>query len=98
MSGDPVKVASNVYRKVFENESVRLLEANHDAGVKTPMHHHPKHLIYFLEGGRERFTFPDGKVKEGTTKAGDVIWEEEFSHTSENIGKTKVHALIIELK
>lgn len=98
MSGDPVKVASNVYRTVFENESVRLLEANLRKGQKAAMHRHPRHLIYILESGRERFTYSDGKIREARMNAGDAVWEEELSHSSENIGKTTVHALIFELK
>jgi quercetin dioxygenase-like cupin family protein len=98
MPGDPTKVASNVYRTVFENEHMRLLEARLRKGQKAAMHHHPKHLVYILEPGKERFTYSDGRVEEAKMKAGDAIWVEEMSHSSENIGKTTVHALIIELK
>jgi quercetin dioxygenase-like cupin family protein len=98
MSGDPIKVASKVYRKVFENDRVRLLEANLGVGVKAPMHRHPPHLVYVLEPGKERFTYSDGNVEEATMKAGQIVWLEGMSHSSENIGKTKVRALIFELK
>lgn len=98
MSRDPIKVASKVYRTVFENDSVRLLEANLRKGQKAPMHHHPRHLVYVLESGRERFTLSNGKTRDADMNAGDAVWEEEMSHSSENIGKTTVHALIFELK
>jgi hypothetical protein len=30
--------------------------------------------------------------------AGEVLWGEELSHATENVGETAVHALIIEFK
>jgi len=98
MSGDPVKVASKIYHTVFENDRIRLLEANLRKGQKAEMHHHPRHLVYVLESGHERFSYPDGKSEEAWMKAGDAVWVEDQWHASENIGKTKVRALIIELK
>jgi quercetin dioxygenase-like cupin family protein len=98
MSGDPVKVASNVYHTVFENDRIRLLEANLRKGQKAAMHRHPRHLVYVLESGRERFTTSDGKTEEAQMNAGDTVWVEEQWHSSENIGNTDVRALIIELR
>ena len=98
MSADPVKVAPNVYRVVFENERVRVLEAKAKKGQKSAMHKHPSNFVYVLESGQAKFTSPDGKTQKVQMKAGDALWFDEQEHASENVGTTTARALIVELK
>jgi quinol monooxygenase YgiN len=47
---------------------------------------------------RIRFTLPDGSVRMREAKAGDVLFSEEVTHASENIGDTDAHGILVELK
>ena len=53
---DPVKVASNVYKFIMENDRVRVLEVVFKRGDKTVIHDHPDHLVYVLNGGKVNMT------------------------------------------
>ena len=57
-----------------------------------------KKVIYIINGGTTKTTLSDGKVSEMTTKTDDIRWNEAVTHNNENIGKTEIHALVIELK
>ena len=58
MAEDSVKVAPDVYKVLFENEKVRVLEVEMEEGSGTEMHSHPDTLIYVLSGGKVNFTDP----------------------------------------
>jgi len=62
------------------------------------MHSHPEYILYPLTGGTMKTTLSDGKTSEMTTKKGEVRWNEAVTHNNENVGKTEVRALVIELK
>ncbi|MFI5166993.1 MAG: cupin domain-containing protein [Thermoanaerobaculales bacterium] len=98
LAEDPVKVAPNVYKVILENEHVRVLSVTLKPGEKSPMHSHPANVVYTLNDSKVRFTMPDGKSVDADLKAGNCIWNEAQTHAGENIGKTTVHALVIELK
>jgi oxalate decarboxylase/phosphoglucose isomerase-like protein (cupin superfamily) len=82
----------------FENDRVRVLEANLPPGVKEEVHSHPAYVIYVLEGGRYRNYASDGKVTEGELKTGDVLYREPLTHAAENIGDKPLHMILVELK
>ena len=62
MAEDAVKVAPDVYKVVFENAKVRVLEVEMEEGSRTEMHSHPDTLIDILSGGTVAFTDPSGQV------------------------------------
>ena len=82
----------------FENDRVRVLEANLPQGVKEEVHSHSAYVIYVLEGGRYRNYASDGKVTEGELKAGEVLFREPLTHAAQNIGDKSLHMILIELK
>jgi quercetin dioxygenase-like cupin family protein len=98
LADDPVKVAPNVYKVILENEHVRVLSVTMQPGGKTPMHSHPANIVYSLSTAKVRFTTPDGKSVDVALKAGDIVWNEAQTHTTENVGTTKVRALVVEMK
>jgi quercetin dioxygenase-like cupin family protein len=77
---------------------VRILDVRLKPGEKTPMHSHPNLVVYPLTGGTIKSTLTNGKTTTATIKAGHVVWHNAQTHTSENVGKTEIHALGIELK
>jgi len=87
-----------LYTARFENAYVRVYEYRIQPGVKDPMHSHPHGLVYVLAGGSLRSTSPAGEVAVHDLKAGDLSWREALSHSLENVGKSELHALSIELK
>jgi len=95
---DAAKVSPKLVRVTFENERVRVLEARSSPGDKEQRHSHPASLVYVIEGGTLRITTPDGKSTDVRFKTGDTIWREPVTHAAENIGTTRFHALIVELK
>ena len=95
---DPAVVNANTIKVRFENDRVRVLEANLPPGVKEAVHSHPAYVIYVLEGGRYRNYASDGKVTEGEFKSGEVIFREPITHAAENIGDTTLHIILVELK
>ena len=94
---DPVTVAPNNVKVLLENDRVRVLDFRAKAGEKIPMHSHPAYVTYLISGsGKTKFTSPDGKVRESDAKAGQALWNEAETHSSEST--SAVHALLIELK
>lgn len=53
---DPLDAASNVYRRIMENDRVRVLKVTFQPGDKAAMHHHPDHVVYVLSGGKAKMT------------------------------------------
>jgi len=96
--GDPVKVDASHFKVIFENEKVRVVEFHSKPGDKIAMHTHPDHVIYALTDGKVRHTLPDGKTVEKDMKAGQAVWVGTTTHSSENIGKTDLNAILYELK
>src|SRR5438270_8202120 len=95
---DAAVVNSKTIQVKFENDRVRVLEANLPPGVKEAVHSHPAYVIYVVEGGRYRNYASDGKVTEGEFKTGDVIFREPITHAAENIGDKPMHFILVELK
>ena len=94
---DPAKV-SKAHIEKLNNDQVQVLEFHSRPGDKTPMHSHRWNVVYVVQGGKERFTSADGKSQEREFKAGEVLWREPSSHSSENVGTTELIAVIVELK
>jgi beta-alanine degradation protein BauB len=95
---DPVVVQSKTVKLKFENERVRVLEAELPPGVKEQVHSHPAYVIYVLAGGKVRNYAADGKTSETELKTGDVLYREPLTHAAENIGSTTMHFILVELK
>ena len=95
---DPLVVGPDIYKLVFENERVRVMEVTFNPGDKIGSHSHPDHLAYILEPGLIRISHPDGTSMDVDGKAGDVLWIKAETHSAENIGSTKMRILVVELK
>jgi beta-alanine degradation protein BauB len=96
MAGYAADVAPHVYKVVFENEHMRVLEVKMEPGGHTDMHSHPDNLIYTIAGGKVEFTAPSGEVTELEVPSGSSIWMEATDHETDNVGDTAIHALLIE--
>jgi quercetin dioxygenase-like cupin family protein len=95
---DPAVVNAKTIKVKFENERVRVLEAELSPGVKEQVHSHPAYVIYVLAGGKYRNYAADGKTTEGELKTGEVLYRDPLTHAAENIGNTTMHMILVELK
>lgn len=95
---DALQAASNVYKLKMENDRIRVFDARFKPGEKAAMHMHPDHVVYILSDGRLKLTPAKGKIQELDLKAGQAIWMDATSHAAENLGKTDLHLLVVELK
>jgi quercetin dioxygenase-like cupin family protein len=98
MADDATKVAPHIYKVLFENERVRMLDVTMEPGARSEMHSHPAYWVYFLAGGKVRFTAPSGETAEVEVPTGGSMWREGEEHSTENIGGTALRALFCEPK
>ncbi len=82
----------------FENDRVRILESALPPGGKEKIHSHPACVVHFIEGGKVINHAADGTSTESEIKAGVTVYREPVTHWTENIGKTTIRAVIVELK
>jgi beta-alanine degradation protein BauB len=95
---DPAVVNAKTIKVKFENDRVRVLEAELPAGTKEQVHSHPAYVIYVLAGGKVRNYAADGKITEAELKTGEVLYREPLTHAAENIGNMTMHMILVELK
>lgn len=96
---DATKLAPQMYKVVLENSHVRVIDYHIKPGEKEPMHSHPCGVVvYYFTDSNMRGSSRGGEVKESHNRAGDVVWRDPVTHFTENIGKSAVHALLVEPK
>jgi quercetin dioxygenase-like cupin family protein len=95
---DSEKVNPKLVKLKFENDRVRVLETMSNPGEKELTHSHPANVVYVIEGGKLRITNAEGKSTDVELKTGDTLWREPVTHSAENVGTTRVHTIIFELK
>ncbi|MEK6442802.1 cytoplasmic protein [Pseudonocardia sp. T1-2H] len=94
---DPVTTNPDLYKVVFENKRVRVLEYRDRPGDKTTPHEHPDSVMHTLSSFRRRLG-ADGGEREVELPAGMTGWLPAQRHYGENIGETDTHVLFVELK
>lgn len=95
---DPLKVAPETYKKLTENNQIRVLEAQFKPGAKTAMHSHPERLFYLLTPGTLVIDREGKTPYEMNFKAGEALVLPAQTLATENNGDKTVRALIVELK
>jgi len=98
LAQDATVVDPKHYKVEFENDQVRVLRITYGPMEKSVMHSHPEGVVFFLNDGDGRFTFPDGKTQDQKFKAGTVIWSPETTHQPENTGDEPFEVIQIEMK
>ena len=98
LAQDALAVGPNVYKKVLENNRIRVLEGTFKPGAKLSVHSHPDHLLYVLTDGSLTFK-PSGRTPfEMTFKAGEAFSLPAQARAAENDGDKDVRVLVVELK
>ena len=95
--GDPVVTNPTLYRTVFENDRVRVLEYRDVPGDVTTPHRHPDSVMVTLSGFTRRVS-SGGRQVAVELSPGDVRWLAAQEHVGENVGETATHVVFVELK
>ena len=92
--GDP-----DVYKIIYEDANLRIIEAVRKAGVTDKIHSHPvASVVYAVTDCKTKLT-ADGKSTETDTKAGATrLLPVIPAHTAENTGANDCKQLFIERK
>ncbi|MGA8764266.1 MAG: cupin domain-containing protein [Candidatus Sulfotelmatobacter sp.] len=98
VSQDAAKVDPKHYKVELENAQVRVLRFHYGPHEKSVMHSHPNTVAVFLNDGKIRFTFPDGKTQDVDGKAGEVQYTAAQVHNPENTGVAPMDGIVVELK
>ena len=96
---DLAKVSPNHAKVLKENSCVRVIENTLKPGEKDALHVHPAGWYYVTSPGTLKEIFSGNKVEMWEAKAGEADWiDGEGPHTSENVGKTPVTYVLVEIK
>ena len=95
---DAVQTDGDKYKKIFENDCVRVLDYKDLPGQATHQHKHPAFVLYAFSPFKRSITLPDGKVLQRQFKEGDVMWSDSQTHIGTNTGDTPTHVLLVEMK
>jgi quercetin dioxygenase-like cupin family protein len=93
---DAMKYGVRQLKVLAEDDKVRVLEYSPKKGDKTPVHSHPATVVYVLNGGRVKYTMPDGSTKISELKTGETLLRPPVVHMDEALDD--VHTILIELK
>ncbi|NUS44790.1 MAG: cytoplasmic protein [Mycobacteriaceae bacterium] len=94
---DPIVTDPDLYRVLWENERVRVLEYRDTPGEATHLHSHPDSVMITLSAFR-RVIAAAGREVSVDLEAGQVRWLDAQHHRGRNVGSTPTHSLFIELK
>ena len=92
---DATKVPGYPVSIFGDSLNLKAYEFLANPGDIIPMHSHPDHVIYVLEGGKAEITGKDGKANEVDFKKGACIISGPQNHSAKNIGTTPLKLLIV---
>jgi quercetin dioxygenase-like cupin family protein len=93
---DAMKYGLKHLTVLTEDQTVRVLRYAPSKGDKTPMHSHPRAVVYVVKGGRVKYTMPDGSTKVAELKTGEALIRPPVTHADEALDD--VEAILVEIK
>lgn len=97
VQSDPVLTDPQLYRVLFENDRVRVLEYRDRPGDATHLHAHPDSVMVTLSSFRRRLR-SGGKEVELELAPFQARWVGAQEHSGMNIGDSQTHSIFVELK
>ncbi len=98
MAGDAVSVVPDLYKVLFENDRVRVLETRYGPGVTSAMHSHPDLVAVAVTPAKAKLTLADGQAVDMEFKVGESFFVDAQEHTVENTGTSEFQIILVELK
>jgi len=95
---DPFANNPSTLKVLFENDSVRVMEATIPPGHKEKQHTHPPYAMYITSGGSVRMHFADGTARDVQFNAGEARFSDKVTHWAENIGTSTVKVILVEIR
>ncbi len=96
---DAVAANPSQHTVLLENEHVRVIRYELQPGEKDQTHTHPPKVSYVLTGGDLRIVLDGGETFDVKETAGAASWMSTLGkHHAENIAKTPVAILLVEVK
>lgn len=96
---DPVKLAPDVQKVVFENALVRVTEEKMPPGRGVKRHRHYRGVtIALADYQMEQKMYPSGQIIHSNRHFGEINWTETVIHEARNVGTTNQYVVRIELK
>jgi hypothetical protein len=95
---DSLKICPDTQKLMFENKFVRVIDDEIPVGVTEPKHHHRHGVVVIVSPYLAEDTREGQKPVIGQRYEGAATWADDVIHTVKNVGKTKTHAVRIELK
>ena len=83
---------------LLDNDCVRVQYHDAAVGQTVPMHSHPNYVVFTLRAFKARIRLKDGTQRISQHKAGEAYWNAPITHSVENLGRTPIHNLVVELK
>jgi quercetin dioxygenase-like cupin family protein len=85
---------------LLENDQVRVVLSANKPGNKGRRHKHDRNrVMIYLDDGRQRLTYDDGRARDIPFKAGQALWDPAGEyHVNENTGGTAFRVVEVELK
>jgi quercetin dioxygenase-like cupin family protein len=90
---DPLTVGGTSCKKLGDTLNIKMFECSLKPGVSAPLHAHPDHTIYVLQGGRFEFTAQGAAKEKGDIKTGEGWVGGPVTDSAKNIGKTTIKIL-----
>ena len=97
---DATRVAAQHHEVEFENDRVRIVRVRLTPGTRTPSHVHSMPAVtLLLSYARIRVTYDEGQPSVYDRHHGEIRWMDPVGqHTMENLGKTELIAVRVEIK
>ncbi len=94
---DPTETDPGLYRVLFENDRVRVLEYRDQPGDGTSTHSHPDSVMVTLSAFSRRLRHGEREV-DVELPAFQARWLDAQEHSGSNIGRTATHSIFVELR
>jgi quercetin dioxygenase-like cupin family protein len=96
---DAVNVSPDLYKVLFENEHVRVVEYKIEPGMQEDWHTHPAKVAYVVVPGTLEITTGDGSSFVSEEERGSVRWLDRVGrHYGKNVGEDTLHIVFVEVK
>ena len=93
---DLASVAPEHCKLLKEDAKVRVIHCILKKGDKVGMHSHPPFVVYFVKGGKTRYTLADGTTRVVETKNDEAQILPPVTHSGEQLDD--VDEILVELK
>jgi hypothetical protein len=96
---DPVVVSPEIYKVLFENDEIRVLEVTYKPGERDALHSHPMYTVVAETGGTVRIHVPGAEPVDSAIEAHHPLRLDPVkAHWVENTGDTTIRIIAVEFK